>query len=220
MTDRPTPPLDASDAEREAYWNEFYASTRARRRPLPSQFATFVAGELEGPARIVEFGCGAGRDSIFFASHGHDVTGVDGSKAAVESCADLAAALGEQAEFVASSIDDPELASRLRVEPGNTLLYARFFVHAITDEEETTFLRLAASLTSPGDRLAVEYRTVRDASGAKVTGTHFRRFVEPTAFNANAVLQGFEVAYAVEGFGFAKYRQDDAYVARAVLVKR
>lgn len=220
MTDRPTPPLDATDAEREDYWNEFYASTRAHRRPLPSQFAAFVAGELTAPARIVEFGCGAGRDTIFFASHGHDVTGVDGSSAAVESCAALASELGEKAEFVAASIDDPDLASRVRVEPGNTVVYARFFVHAINDEEETAFLRLAASLTSAGDRLAVEYRTVRDASGAKVTGTHYRRFVDPSAFNANAVTQGFEVEYAVEGFGFAKYREDDAYVARALFVKR
>ena len=220
MTDRPTPPLDATDAEREEYWNEFYASTRARQRPLPSQFAAFVAGELTGPARIVEFGCGAGRDTIFSASHGHDVTGVDGSKAAVESCAALADELGEKAEFLAATIDDPDLASRIRVEPGNTVVYARFFVHAITDEEELAFLRLAAGLPSPGARLAVESRTVRAASGARVTGTPYRRFVDPTAFNANAVLQGFEVQYAVEGFGFAKYRQDDAYVARALLVKR
>lgn len=220
MTDLPAATTEASDADRVDYWNDFYASTRARQRPLPSQFAAFVAGELEGPSRIIEFGCGAGRDAIFFASHGHDVTGVDGSQAAVESCAALAAELGEKAEFVSASIDDPHLAERLRAEAERTVVYARFFVHAITDAEETAFLALASSLLSPGDRLAVEYRTVRDVSGAKVTSTHYRRFVDPSAFNANAVLQGFEVAYAVEGFGFAKYRQDDAYVARALLVKR
>lgn len=219
MNDRPTASTEASDADRVDYWNDFYSSTRGRQRPLPSQFAAFVAGELDGPSRVIEFGCGAGRDAIFFASHGHDVTGVDGSKAAVESCAALAAELGERAEFVSAAIDDPDLAERLRTEPGRTVVYARFFVHAITDAEEEAFLALAASLLSPGDRLAVEYRTVRDVSGAKVTGAHYRRFVDPSAFNARAVLQGFEVVYAVEGFGFAKYREDDAYVARALLMK-
>jgi len=208
-----------SDAERESYWNAYYASTRTARRPLPSQFATFVAGELDTATRIIEFGSGAGRDSLFFSSHGHDVTGVDGSKAAVDAASALAAELGERATFVAATIDQPDLASQLRVDPGNTLVYARFFVHAITDEEETAFLDLAARLTSPGDRLAVEYRTVRDSSGAKVTGAHYRRFVSPTSFNAKAVLHGFEVTYAVEGFGFAKYKQDDAYVARALFVR-
>jgi cyclopropane fatty-acyl-phospholipid synthase-like methyltransferase len=218
MTDAVTPA--ASDAEREAYWNAYYAHTRTARRPLPSQFATFVAGELEGPARIIEFGSGAGRDSLFFASHGHDVTGVDGSKAAVEACTALAKELGEEATFLAATIDQPDLASRIRVVAGSTVVYARFFLHAITDAEETDFLDLAAQVTSPGDRLAVEYRTVRDSSGAKVTGMHYRRFVEPTAFNANAVRHGFEVTYAVEGFGFAKYRHDDAYVARALFERR
>jgi hypothetical protein len=50
----------------------------------------------------------------------------------------------------------------------------------------------------------------------KVTGTHFRRFVLPASFEARALGGGFEVVYNVEGFGFAKYRQDDAYVARTI----
>lgn len=220
MTNHPEELAATPGPEREDYWNTYYASTGAPQRPLPSQFAAFVAGELTGPSRLVELGCGAGRDSVFFAAHGHDVTGIDGSSAAVEACTRLASSLGESATFLAGRIDDPELASTVRVEPGRTVVYARFFVHAITDEEEAAFLDLAARLTSPGDRLAVEYRTVRDASGAKVTGQHYRRFVDPTAFNAHAVQHGFDVEYAVEGFGFAKYRQDDAYVARALLVKR
>lgn len=220
MTEHAALTPESSDAEREDYWNAYYASTRTSVRPLPSQFATFVAGELAGPSRVIEFGSGAGRDALFFASNGHDVTGVDASEAAVESCATLAASLGDSATFMSATIDEPELASKIRVTPGGTLVYARFFVHAITDEEETAFLDLAAQLTSPGDQFAVEYRTVRDSSGAKVTGTHYRRFVNPTSFNAKAVLHGFDVTYAVEGFGFAKYKQDDAYVARALFVKR
>lgn len=220
MTDRDDLAPDSSDSEREAYWNAYYASTRTHVRPLPSQFATFVAGELAQPSRVIELGSGAGRDSLFFASNGHDVTGIDASEAAVESCSALAAELRDTATFVAATIDEPALASKIRVTPGSTVIYARFFVHAITDEEETAFLDLAEQLTSTGDRLAVEYRTVRDSSGAKVTGRHYRRFVSPSAFNAKAALRGFDVTYAVEGFGFAKYKQDDAYVARALFVRR
>ena len=208
-----------ASGEREQYWNSYYAET-GEGRALPSQFATFVAGELDGPSRIVELGSGSGRDSLFFASHGHDVVGIDASKAAVEACTARAREIGLGAEFLTAAIDQDDLASRIRVVPGRTLVYARFFVHAITDEEEAAFLALAADLTSPCDRLAVEYRTVRDSSGAKVTGSHFRRFVDPTSFNAQAVLHGFDVTYAVEGFGFAKYRQDDAYVARALFARR
>lgn len=211
----------SATGDRTGYWNEYYASSAAVKRPIPSQFAAFVAGELSEPHRVVEFGCGGGRDSIFFASYGHDVVGVDASEQAVQACEKLSENLGESASFVAARIDEAGLAERLRADDDKPhLVYARFFVHAITDEEELSFLDLAAALTSPGDKLAVEYRTVRDQSGMKVTGTHYRRFVPPAAFQARTLARGFDETYAVEGFGFAKYKQDDAYVARALYTKR
>jgi cyclopropane fatty-acyl-phospholipid synthase-like methyltransferase len=213
----------AAPGDRTGYWDDYYASRSSVARPLPSQFVTFVAGELTGQCRVVELGCGNGRDSIFFASYGHDVTGVDGSESAVKGCQTLAEALGVEARFLHSSIDDPELPGRLGragEHDGQLVIYARFFVHAITDEEEKDFFALATQLTSPGDVLAVEYRTVRDQSGAKVTDAHYRRFVAPSSFQANALASGFEVTYAAEGFGFAKYKQDDAYCARELFTRR
>ncbi len=201
---------------RSDYWDEYYAARATTRRPLPSQFATFVAGELDRPHRVIELGCGNGRDSIFFSWYGHEVTGVDGSKAAVAASTHLAEALGEKATFIRSAIDDPTLADRLREGAGPRALYARFFIHAITDVEEKVLLDLAAAVTGPGDLLAVEYRTIRDRVGAKETETHYRRFVLPATFQARALERGFEVTYAVEGFGFAKFRHDDAYVARTL----
>ena len=210
---------EAATGDRSGYWNDYYAASAATQRPLPSQFAAFVAGELKGPTRVIELGCGNGRDSIFFASYGHDVTGVDGSESAVAAASATAKAHGVQASFLVSSIDDPALPERLGAASGPLTIYARFFVHAITDREEQDFLTLAAGLTSPGDLLAVEYRTVRDQTGAKVTGAHYRRFVAPATFQARALSNGFEVTYATEGFGFAKYRQDDAYCARELFTR-
>lgn len=206
---------------RRGYWDSYYQHRASSDgRPLPSQFATFVAGELSTRHRIIEFGCGGGRDSIFFATYGHDVVGVDASDNAVESCRALAARLGVAATFVCSDLSDPGLPERLGGTDDPVAVYARFFIHAITDEEEQRFLDIAADLVPVGSLLAVEYRTVRDSSGAKVTADHFRRFVSPSKFDARALGKGFEVSYSVEGYGFAKYRQDDAYVARTVLVKR
>jgi cyclopropane fatty-acyl-phospholipid synthase-like methyltransferase len=214
------PPDSDASGDRTGYWDRYYAARSTAQRPLPSQFATFVAGELAGPHRVIEFGCGTGRDAIFFASYGHDVIGVDASAEAVKSCQALAERFGEPASFVAARIDDPDLAGRLKASTGPLAVYARFFVHAITDDEERSFLDLAAELTSPGDMLAVEYRTVRDASGAKTTDSHYRRFLAPSTFEARTLACGFDVSYAIEGFGFAKYKQDDAYVARELFVKR
>ena len=206
--------------DRALYWDDFYAAAADDRIPLPSQFAVFVAGELTEPHRVVEFGCGTGRDAIFFAGRGHEVIGVDASPQAVKTSEARARNAGVDATFLTARVDDEQLAPQLASSELPLVVYARFFVHAITDAEEQAFLDLSAALTKPGDRLAVEYRTTRDLSGAKVTQQHFRRFVSPPRFQARALGRGFDVEYAVEGFGFAKYQLDDAYVARAVFAKQ
>jgi SAM-dependent methyltransferase len=205
---------------RADYWEHYYAERVTPTRRLPSQFATFVAGELDRPHRIIEIGCGDGRDALFFASYGHDVIGVDASHSAIEACRLAANVLGEEAEFVVARIDEPDLAARVKGERGPRVVYARFFLHAITETEEDCLLDVSAALTDPGDLLAVEYRTTRDSSGVKVTAQHYRRFVLPASFEAKALGHGFDVIYNVEGFGFAKYRQDDAYVARTIFGRR
>ena len=99
------------------------------------------------------------------------------------------------------------------------MAYARFFLHAITDAEETAFFAAMGAALREGDHLAVEYRTLRDAVGKKTTAAHYRRYIEPSQVIINAARFGFVVEYAAEGFGFAKYLDDDAYVARTVFRK-
>jgi cyclopropane fatty-acyl-phospholipid synthase-like methyltransferase len=207
--------LQAGDA---GYWDAYYA--RASGPGLPSQFATFVAGELDRHHRIVEFGCGNGRDAMFFAAQGHQVVGIDAAEPAIKRCHENAQALGHDADFVAARIDDPELADKVPPADGATVVYARFFLHAITEQEERAFFRCARALTKPGDLMAVEFRTTRDRTGEKVTERHFRRFLEPVTFQLDAFEHGFRTTYSVEGFGFAKYKQDDAHVARCLLVRQ
>jgi SAM-dependent methyltransferase len=208
------------DEGRKAYWQSYYLRrSREKVLPLPSQFCVFVAGELEGPFRVLDIGCGSGRDSMLFASHGHSVTGVDGAAAAVDACVDLAERLGLDASFVRSTVDDESLATRLQHkadDPPRTLVYARFFLHAITIAEEGQFLELAAKITRPGDVLAVEFRTDRDIAQSKVTDAHYRRFIDPLQFMTRVLASGFTAHYFVEGFGFAKYKNDDAHVARFI----
>ena len=64
----PNEQLGPPNERKEAYWDEYYSSSAEVARSVPSQFATFVAGELEETHRVVEFGCGKGRDSLFLSS--------------------------------------------------------------------------------------------------------------------------------------------------------
>jgi len=210
--------------EKERYWNAFYAKGDGKIDP-PSQFAAFVLQEATHVGLIIEVGCGGGRDSFFFARHGMNVAAIDGAEAAIASCQKAGTLAGLQnASFHCAAVGSPEFPRVVRSlrESGSTptaLVYARFFLHALTDEEEDAFFEGVAAALLPDDLVALEYRTVRDSSGLKSTPTHYRRFIDPSTVFAKASDHGLVVEYAVEGFGFAKYRQDDAYVARCILRK-
>lgn len=213
--------MSDSENTRSSYWNEFYRA-KAASLAAPSQFALFVLGETSADSRILDLGCGTGRDAIYFSSQGRHVVGVDASEAAVAHCTKVAKDNGLSARFLTSTIDAADLLDRAAREfegapRAGMTVYARFFVHAINDEEEMALLRLAAGICSKGDLLAAEFRTIRDAQQAKVTAEHYRRFVNPLDFMANATSVGFTTEYFVEGFGYAKYKDDDAHVARCLM---
>lgn len=202
-----------------AYWNEYYRQRADSKILIPSQFATFVAGELVDEYRcVVDVGCGNGRDSLFFARHGLKVVGVDAAVEAVDLCRRQADGL--DATFVCSDVADPMLVTRIRDAAGRDeplLVYARFFLHAIDQDQEAVFLRAASELCEGGGCLALEFRTVRDRQLAKETAPHFRRYIDPLDVVTTALTFGFRLDYFVEGFGYAKYRKDDAHVARLLL---
>ena len=213
--------MGSGEGTRTNYWNDFYRA-KASSFTAPSQFALFVLGETLADSRMVDLGCGTGRDALYFSSQGRAVVGVDASEAAVAHCRQLADTNGLSARFLASSIDATDLGARVRAEldgapAGQTTVYARFFVHAINDQEELALLALAAGICRTGDLLAAEFRTIRDAQQSKVTAEHYRRFVNPLSFMSNAIAAGFATEYFVEGFGYAKYKDDDAHVARCLM---
>ena len=191
---------------------------------VPSQFCVFVAGEIpEGVSTIVDIGCGDGRDSLFFLSQGYRVVGLDASASAVESCRKFLRTVARQhfarAEFAQVNIDTESgrgLAA-MTAESERVIVYARFFLHAIKDDEEQAFFASLDSIRHKIAFVAIEFRTDRDAQRAKVTPDHFRRFIEPNDFVQRAARAGFEVEYSVQGFGMAKFQQDDAHVARLLL---
>ena len=125
-----------TDDARGAYWDQYYSKLTDTARPLPSQFAVFVASELQSPHRVVEFGCGSGRDSLLFSSLGYQVIGVDASDPAINRCRRLVETLGETADFLTSSIDDPNLLGGIPSSGGPTAIYARFFLRAHHDRTE------------------------------------------------------------------------------------
>jgi SAM-dependent methyltransferase len=211
-----------TDITTARHWDSFYTSAEVHRLRPPSQFGAFMIGETPSEATVVDVGCGSGRDALFFASHRHRVVGVDGSTAAIAHCSATAEALGLDAKFLHAEVQAPALAENLRAMPAvsqasSLLVYARFFLHAITESDEDALFDLVGAISTPGrTQFAVEFRTQRDATLPKSTAQHYRRFIDPITLLAKALGRGMAISYFVEGFGFAKYGDDDAHVARCV----
>lgn len=90
-------------------------------------------------------------------------------------------------------------------------------MHALNESAEGAFLDLAKKAADCGARIAVEFRTNRDAAQPKETAKHYRRFINPLDFVTEVSRRGMKILYFVDGFGFAKFREDDAHVARFVI---
>ena len=66
-----------------SYWNSYY---NKKIKFKESSFARFVFKFISGSKKkkLIDIGCGNGRDSIFFSKKGYTVTGIDISKTAIK----------------------------------------------------------------------------------------------------------------------------------------
>jgi SAM-dependent methyltransferase len=209
------------------YWGTYYGKQEAP--VLPSQFALFVAneiatGEIPPVGTICDIGCGNGRDALFFLQLGYQVQGLDASDAAITVCrerlATSGATMAARGRFHSGAADAGESWQRLgETLSGPVLVYARFFFHAIDDAAELAVLAHAAALIGrSGGAFCAEFRTPEDRDAAKVTPAHYRRFIDLDQFAGRVAAAGLKPVWQAEGRGMAKYRADDAHVARLVAI--
>lgn len=213
LDDRPSE--RRADHGRSGHWEAFYANPQA---PVePSSFARAVSAVLDQPVRLLEIGCGNGRDAAFFAGEGHDVVAVDRSAVAIDTARATHGA--ERLEFRAGEI------SELNEDDGAFgAIYSRFCLHAMTPPEEDEFLRHARRLLPPAGRLLIECRSINDPlarKGEVISKTerlhgHYRRFIVAGELRAKLDALGFAIVEFTETAGVAKLGDDDPVVLRVV----
>jgi len=155
------------------------------------------------------------------------VVAVDGSEAAINLCNKEINEKGfKNIDFINSLIEDPDLPeviqSKLETETNELPLYifSRFFLHSINDADEDQLISLIDKLLfNRKGAVYLEFRTKEDELLSKYTGSHYRRYVDPLVLIKKFADIGYGVDYHVEGIGFAKYKIDDAHVARLVFSK-
>ena len=201
------------------YWDEYYKKDAAP--SFPSPFAEYVANKLSTKQNILEIGCGNGRDSKFFSSKGHHVTGLDRSGEAIELCKNLYSS--EPIEFFFGTITDIAKINNKKYD----LIYSRFVIHAMSLNEELEMLKISYKLLNKDGQLFIECRSTNDPLSQKgeilshterVFG-HYRRFIILDEFVQRLVQVGFEVVEAIENIGLAKFGEEDPMIIRVKAIK-
>jgi bifunctional enzyme CysN/CysC len=208
------------DKGREAHWNSYYSGGHLIAEP--SSFARLVVEQVSGAGRMLEIGCGNGRDSVFFASRGLRVTALDPSEAAIDVC--RASPGGEVVDFMHGAAD------QLTASHDETfdVAYSRFCLHAMTEAEEVETLNAVRRASRPGAAFYIECRSINDPlarKGEVISPTerihgHYRRFIVLDELKARLDRAGFDVLWAEEADNVAAIAGDNPVVIRLAATRR
>lgn len=201
------------------YWSDFYFNNRLTEKPsLFAQYLieNFVIGSEDV---LFELGCGNGRDSIFFEKNNIFVTAVD-------QCENNIKLLNEKYKNINFLAKDFTNLSNLECKVN--VVYSRFTLHAINHEGEKRTLKWAYNNLKNNGVLCVEARTLKDPIFGKgidkgnniwFYNNHHRRFIDALSFKNRLVEIGFEIVFFEENNGFAKFKDNDPVVLRAIVKK-
>jgi SAM-dependent methyltransferase len=134
-----------------AWWSGFFSD---RSRPCPffvewpdeNLVEWFDQGRLT-PGRVLELGCGNGRDAAFLASRGCDVDAVDFSAGAIEWAAERVKTAGLQVNFQCCSIFDATFADGFY-----DLVYDSGCFHHLPPHRRQDYVELVHRALKPGGR--------------------------------------------------------------------
>jgi adenylylsulfate kinase-like enzyme/SAM-dependent methyltransferase len=206
-----------ADYGRTQHWQNFYAAKKAV--GSPSGFAKHCLEKFKKPLRLLEIGCGNGRDARFFSQNGIEVVAIDTSAAAIESC--KAAGESKDLKFICTDTRGAGEAASFGA------VYSRFSLHAMTEPEENIALASAGTLLTPGGLLCIECRSINDPlsrkgqvlSPSERLDGHYRRFIVIEELTEKIKNQGFSVLESQESTGLAPFGDEDPVIIRIIAQK-
>lgn len=175
------------------YWKSYYETHP--NVPKHSLFAEFVKTRFPNLETVLDFGCGSGRDTYFFGKDSFAV-GLDTAVKPVDK---------DRASFIKAPLSAHEPTCKYE------LIYSRFSLHSISEEEENDFLEFA-SLN--GVNLAIECRTNNDDLAREgkdrvktdYADAHYRRYINLNNLLKKVIDKGFTIMYCEESKEFAPYK--------------
>lgn len=199
------------------YWNKFYKNFKVERE---TKFALFVYKKLskfKTKFKMIDVGCGNGRDTIFFIKKKIDIIGVDQSNIIKKN----------RNVFKKNFIKKNICMKNLNLKKKFDVVYARFFIHAINEKDQKNFLNNVKKIIKKKGFIFFEFRTTKDPlikKGVKISkyeryDDHYRRFIQPNQFIKKLKEIGFKILYFKTSNKFAVYKNQKPNICRIISKK-
>ena len=199
------------------YWNKFYKKKSIIKE---STFAKFTHKKIINKnARILDIGCGNGRDSYFFNKKGFEVTGIDISQKVIEKNSKNKI---KNLSFKKFDIGKDKIKDKFDV------IYCRFFVHTVDELLESKLIKLIKDSKNKGTIVFFEFRNFKD----KIFGTfkakdhnkviefekgHFRRIIDPKIFKEKFLsTTKSKLIYQKNGINLSIVKKDNPNLSRMI----
>ena len=202
------------------YWDQFYFINKEFQKP--SNFAKFVKKKIiNKKTKLLEIGCGDGRDSFYFFKYSKKIYSIDKSKIVIKKNIEIVNKRKiKNLFFNRININSSQF---LKLKNFN-LIYARFFLHAINSEEEKIFINFLKNYSKKNTLVALEFRTTKDRllnKGIKISKyeritDHYRRFINVKDFVNKLQINKFKIIYLKEGINLSKYKDDNPHLCRII----
>lgn len=206
------------------YWNSYYKADKAPKEP--STFAKYVAENYDlRNGRLLELGCGNGRDSLFFQRIGTEVIAIDNSEEIIHELREVNR--DKDILFVCDDFTKTNALFRQQFD----FCYSRFTLHAISAEQEKQVIRNVYQSLKPSKNRGyffIEVRSVNDDIYGKgkqvgvdsyIYEGHFRRFVRRDELENRLRGEGFQIVLSEEERNFAVYGEQNPPIIRIIARK-
>lgn len=141
-----------------AGWNQRYDTTELVWTAEPNRFLVAETSSL-APGRALDLGAGEGRNAVWLAQHGWQVTAVDFSDVGLAKAARLAAAADVEVVTVCADVAD------YTPDPGGFDLVAVLYLHLPADLRADVHRRAVAGVAPGGTLLVVGHDTTNLTDG-------------------------------------------------------
>lgn len=192
------------------YWDNFYKSNLAPQKE--SSFAQFTYTYLKdlvtiNELRLIDVGCGNGRDTFYFSKMNIKTTGIDLSYNPESLYVD----------FTQSNILEFDYKDY-------NVLYLRFIVHSLTEPELDKLISNFENM-SQDLLIFIETRSSKNITDEQKSETYFKssigsehfRMLYSEKYLTNKLEKRFKIVYVKEDTGFSPFNGEDPFCIRYIL---